>query len=66
MWNTFQVIENPYFISMLKNIQSNYNPLFWKCLSMNLLYEETTQMEIKINNSLERAKNLTLDMKSYF
>ena len=62
----FQVIENPYFISMLNNIRSNYNPLSRKCLSTNLLHKEATRVEIKISNSLERAKNLTLGMKSYF
>ena len=62
----FRVIKNPYFISMLKNIWSNYNPSSWKRLFTNLLYEKTTQVEIKISNSLERAKNLILGMKSYF
>ena len=62
----FQVIENPYFISMLKNIQSNYNLPSQERLSTNLLYEEVIQVKIKISNSLERVKNLTLGMKSYF
>lgn len=62
----FRVIENPYFISMLKNIRSNYNPPSRERLSTNLLHEEAAQVEIKISNALERAKNLTLGMKSYF
>ena len=62
----FRVIENPYFISMLKNIWSNYNPSSQERLSTNLLHEEAAQVEIKISNALERAKNLTLGMKSYF
>ena len=62
----FRVIENPYFISIFKNIWLNYNPPSQKYLSMNLLHEKATQMEIKISNLLERAKNLTLSIKSYF
>ena len=62
----FRIIENPYFISMLKNIRSNYNPPSRERLSTNLLHEEAARVEIKISNALERAKNLTLGMKSYF
>ena len=62
----FRVIENPYFINMLKNIRLNYNLPSQKCLFTNLLHEEAAQMEIKISNTLERAKNLILGMKSYF
>jgi hypothetical protein len=61
----FQVVENPYFVNMLKSIRSNYNPPSRERLSTNLLHEEATRVEIKINNSLERAKNLTLGMNSY-
>src|SRR6266498_1122163 len=58
----FQIVENSYFINMLKNIRSNYNPPSRECLSANLLHEKAIQMDIKINNSLENQKNLTLGM----
>lgn len=59
----FRVIENPYFINMLKNLQSKYNLLSRERLSTNLLDEESVRVDIKIINSLENAKNLTLGMK---
>jgi hypothetical protein len=58
----FQVVENPYFINMLKNIRSNYSPPSRERLSTNLLHEEAIRVDIKINNSLENQKNLTLGM----
>ena len=58
----FQVVKNPYFINLLKNLQSNYNSSSWECFSTNLLNEESIRVEIKINNSLENTKNLTLGM----
>jgi hypothetical protein len=62
----FQIIENPYFINMMKNLRLNYKPPSRERLSNNLLNEEAIRTEIKINNTLERAKNLTLGMKLYF
>lgn len=62
----FQIIENPYFINMMRNLRSNYKPPSRERLSNNLLNEEAIRTEIKINNTLERAKNLTLGMKLYF
>ena len=56
----FQIVENPYFINMLKNIRSNYSPPSRERLSTNLLHEEAIRVDIKINNSLENQKNLTL------
>ena len=58
----FQVVENPYFVNLLKNLRSNYNPPSRERLSTNLLNEESIRVEIKINNSLENTKNLTLGM----
>lgn len=58
----FKVVENPYFINMIKNLRSNYRLPSRERLSTNLLNEESVRVEIKINNSLEKAKNLTLGM----
>ena len=64
----FRVIENPYYVntvSMLKNLQPNYNLLLREQLSNNLLSEECIRVKIKINNYLEKSKNLTLGMKFF-
>ena len=59
----FRVIENPYYVNMLKNLHPNYNPPSRERLSNNLLSEECIRVEMKINNYLEKSKNLTLGMK---
>ena len=61
----FRVIENPYFINLFKNLQSNYNLPSRDRLSTNLLSEECVRVEIKINGVLEVSKNLTLGMKLF-
>lgn len=61
----FRVIEHPYYINLLKNLRSNYNPPSRNRLSTNLLSEESARVDIKINNFLEKAKNLTLGIKLF-
>ena len=38
---SFQVVKNPYFINLLKNLRSNYNSSLQKHLSTNLLNKES-------------------------
>jgi hypothetical protein len=59
----FRIIENPYFINTLKNLQPNYNPPSRERLTTNLLCEESIHTEIKIKNYIEKEKNLTLGIK---
>ena len=61
----FRIIENPYFINILKNLKKNYNPPSRERLSTNLLSEECVRVELKINNLLENSKNLSLGMKLF-
>src|SRR5277367_3363024 len=60
----FRIIENPYFINVLKNLQLNYNFLLREHLTTDLLSEESIRTEIKINNYIEKEKNLTLGIKN--
>jgi len=61
----FRIIENPYFINILKNLKKNYNSPSRERLSTNLLSEECVKVELKINNLLENSKNLSLGMKLF-
>jgi hypothetical protein len=61
----FRIIENPYFIKLFNNLQTNNNLPSRDHLSTNLLSEECIRVEIKINNILERSDNLTLGMKLF-
>ena len=56
----FRVSEHPYFVNVCKSLRSNYIPPSREQLSSNLLIEEAIRVDIKINNSLEISKNLTL------
>ena len=56
------MIENPYFINMLKILQSTYVSPSRDHLASKLLCKKTARVEIKINNALEKAKNLMLGM----
>ena len=59
----FRIIENPYFINVLKSLQRNYNLPSRERLTTNLLSEESTRTDIKIKNYIEKEKNLTLGIK---
>jgi len=61
----FRIIENPYFIHVLKNLQPNYTPPSRERLTTDLLSEESIRTEMKINNYIEREENLTLGIKKY-
>jgi hypothetical protein len=56
----FRVVENPYFINILKNLRLTYNPPSRERLSTNLLSEESIKIDINIGNLLEKESNLTL------
>jgi hypothetical protein len=60
----FRIIENPYLVNVLKSLQPNYNPPSRERLATNLLSEESIRTEIKINNYIEKEKNLTLGIKN--
>jgi hypothetical protein len=62
----FRIIENPYFINVLKNLQPNYNSPSRERLTTDLLSEESIRTEIKINNYIEKEENLTLSIKKIF
>ena len=50
---------------MLKNLRSNYKPPSLYCLSTKLLSDEAVRVDIKVNNILEKANNLTLGMNVF-
>jgi hypothetical protein len=56
----FHIIENPYFVNMIKNLRSTYNPPSRETLTTKLLPEEAIRVELKIKNSLQKSSNLTL------
>jgi len=56
----FSVIENPYFIKLLKQLNTGYNLSSSNTLSGSFLDVESANINLKIENKLEKSKNLTL------
>lgn len=52
----FKIIENLYFINVLKNLQPNYNLLLQEHHTTNLLSKESICNEIKIKIILKKKK----------
>ncbi|GBC39820.2 ribonuclease H-like domain-containing protein [Rhizophagus irregularis DAOM 181602=DAOM 197198] len=48
----FSIIENPWFIDLIKTLQPGYNPLSRQVLSGTLLESETSRVNIRIMNEL--------------
>jgi hypothetical protein len=60
---TFHIVKNPYFVNMIKNLRSTYNPPLREILTTKLLPEEAIRVELKIKNILQKSDNLTLSIK---
>jgi hypothetical protein len=58
----FSVIENPFFVDVIKSLRSSYNPPSHNHLSGNLLNREVIKINSKVNNILKNLENLTLGM----
>jgi hypothetical protein len=56
----FSVIENPWFIDMLKTLQPSYVPPSRKVLSGTLLEAEVSRVNLQIFNELARESNCTI------
>jgi hypothetical protein len=56
----FKVIENPFFLELLKILQPLYNPPTRQRLSDSLLKYESGRIENKINHKLDKGENYTL------
>lgn len=56
----FEVVENPFFLELLKVLQPLYNPPTRQRLSGSLLEYESGRIENKINHKLDRGENYTL------
>jgi hypothetical protein len=59
------VIENPFFIELLKTLRPGYIPPSKEILSGKLLSQETAVVNQRIVKELKNSKNLTLCMYNY-
>jgi len=55
------MVENSWFINLIKSLQPGYDPPLRCTLSRSLLEVEVTRINIKINNELDKESNFTID-----
>ena len=56
----FNVIENPWFVNMIKTLQPGYNTPSRQVLSGTLLEAELSRTSMRINNELDKESNFTI------
>jgi len=56
----FSVIENPYFVDLIKTLQSGYDPPSRQVLSGTLLQAEMARVNVRITNELNNESNFTI------
>ena len=62
----FNVIENPYFIELLRKLRPAYIPPNRKAISGSLLDTEVANINTRINLQLENQKKFTLGKDFYY
>ncbi|GET66223.1 ribonuclease H-like domain-containing protein [Rhizophagus irregularis DAOM 181602=DAOM 197198] len=61
----FRVVEHPFFINFIKELNAGYNTPTRKVLVNQLLECELAQVNFKVNSELEKETNLTLAFDEY-
>lgn len=56
----FNVIENPWFVNMIRTLQPGYNTPSRQVLGGSLLEAELSRTNIRINNELNKETNFTI------
>ena len=58
----WRVIENPFFIEALKEMNLSYNPPTRELLSGRIFEQQLSRVNNKVTDILSQQKNLTLGM----
>ena len=56
----FSVIENSYFVDLIKTLQPGYDPPSRQILSGILLQAEVARVNVRITNELDNESNFTI------
>ena len=59
---SFRIVESPFFIDFLQEVNSAYDPPSREILTNRLLEEELRYVNNKISRELEVSRDLTLGM----
>ncbi|EXX73575.1 hypothetical protein RirG_059120 [Rhizophagus irregularis DAOM 197198w] len=58
----FRIVEHPFFINFIKELNARYNTLTREVLVNQLLERELVQVNFKVNSELEKKMNLMLGL----
>jgi len=59
---SFRIVEHPFFVNLMKELNGGYNPPSREVLVDQLLERELTQVNSKTKSELEKETNLTLGL----
>ena len=63
---SFRVVEHPFFINFVKELNAGYDPPTREYLSDHLLERELAMVNSSVNSVIENENNLTLGLLIYF
>ena len=61
----FCIIENPYFVDLIKTLQPGYDLPSRQVLSGTLLQAEAARVNVRITNELDNESNFTIGKNFY-
>ena len=62
---SFQIVEHPFFVNFIKELNAGYDPPTREILSNQFLERELTQVNSKVKSEIEKETNLTLGLLNY-
>ena len=62
---SFRIVEHPFFINFVKELNAGYEPPTREFLAGQLLERELAQINSKVNSEIEKENNLTLGLLNY-
>jgi hypothetical protein len=63
---SFRVVEHPFFINFVKELNARYDPPTREYLSDHLLERKLAMVNSSVNSIIENENNLTLGLLIYF
>ena len=59
---SFRIVEHPFFINLLKELNGSYNPSSRKILAGQMLECELAQVNSNVKSEIEKSTNLTIGL----
>ena len=62
---SFRIVEHPFFINFVKELNAGYDPPTREYLADQLLERELAKINSKVKSEIEKENNLTLGLLNY-